>query len=168
MRQLVDIQSARGNIGRDQHPHLAFFKTSQRFRTRCLTFIAMDSRSMNAILAQLFGQPVGAVFGACKHQHLSPVLAGNQMRQHGSLACLFHPVHNLPDLPRRFVPGHFDQHGITQNTPGQLLDIIGKCRRKQQVLPLLRQQRQYLANIVNESHIEHAIRLIKHQHVNLR
>lgn len=47
--QLVDINSAGGNVRRDEQGDLSVFKVGQRFCALILAFVAMNCRSCDAI-----------------------------------------------------------------------------------------------------------------------
>ena len=78
MRQLLDIETARRQIGRDQDAHIALFEIGQRLRTRALAFVAVNGGRANAVLFELLAEAVRAVLGARKHKDLTPVLRRDQ------------------------------------------------------------------------------------------
>ena len=79
MRQLIDVDAARGDIGGHQHLQIACLELGQRLGTRALAFVAVDGQRSNAIFVQQFGEAIGAVFGTREHQHLMPVLRLDEM-----------------------------------------------------------------------------------------
>ena len=81
LRQLVDIQASRPNIGSNQHSYITTLETSQRLGPCTLALVAMDRGSADAIALQTLRQAVGDVFGTGKDQHLFPVMAAHQMGQ---------------------------------------------------------------------------------------
>ncbi len=56
---------------------------------------------------------------------------------------------------------------VVQQPLRQSADVVGIGGGEQQILPLLRQQLDDFANVVDEAHVEHAIGLIEHQHLDL-
>ena len=46
---------------------------------------------------------------------------------------------------------------------GERLDLVGERRREQQVLPALRQQREDALDVADEAHVEHPVRLVEHE-----
>jgi hypothetical protein len=65
--QFLDVEAARGDIGGDQHRHLALFELSERARACGLAFVPVDSRSRNAVLLELLRETVRTVFGSRKY-----------------------------------------------------------------------------------------------------
>ncbi len=79
MRQLVDVQPACGDVSSDQYAHAALLEIRQRLGARTLALVAVNRRGLDAVLFQLLGEFVRAVFGTGEHQHLAPVLRADQV-----------------------------------------------------------------------------------------
>ncbi|CCK17878.1 hypothetical protein BN136_3888 [Cronobacter universalis NCTC 9529] len=168
MRQLFDIQTARGDISRHQYANAAGFEIRQRAGTGALALVAVDSRGGNAVFIQLLRQMVGAVFGTGKHQHLLPVAVANQIRKQFPLAFFIHEMHMLRDLlGGRVAARHFHFFRVAQQFFRQRFNVVGERRGEQQVLTLRRQLRQHAADVVNKAHVQHTVGFIKHQHFHL-
>ena len=164
IRQLVNVQTTRGDIGGHQHAHTAIFKVIQRTGTRTLTLVTVNRCSGDAIFTQLLGQMVGTVLGTGKHQHLTPLIAANQKRQQFALTLTIDKVHTLLNLLGSSVTAsHFNQLWVFQQFVCQTFDLIREGRGEQQVLTLGRQQRQHFTDIVDKAHIQHAVSFIQHQ-----
>jgi len=58
-----DVDSPRGDVGRDEHAVLAALEAGERLRALRLRAIAVNALDGEAGLAEMFGQPIGAVFG---------------------------------------------------------------------------------------------------------
>ena len=97
MRQLIDIQSACGDVGGDQHRQRAVLELRQRFGARRLALVAVDCGGGNAVRIQFFREPVRAVFGAGEHQHLLPVVVLDQVGEQVALQLLRHQMDALLD-----------------------------------------------------------------------
>jgi hypothetical protein len=54
LRQLINIETASGDIGGDQHGNFALFKVIQGTGARSLAFIAMNGRGRQTVFDQLF------------------------------------------------------------------------------------------------------------------
>ena len=61
---------------------------------------------------------------------------------------------------------HLHPDGVLQNLLGELRDLLGHGGGEQQGLPLLRQAGDHPAHIVDESHIQHPVRLVQHKGLN--
>src|SRR3990170_1193302 len=164
VRQLVYVESARRDVCRYQHPHFALFEIRQGLGARTLALVAVDGGGVDTVVLQLFGQAIGAVLGAGEHQHLLPALRVDEMREQLALASAIHRVDDLRDeLGGGVAARHLDQHRRVQQTVGELLDLVGERGGKEQVLPLSGQQREDLADVADEAHVEHAVGLVQHQ-----
>ncbi|CFD97154.1 Uncharacterised protein [Bordetella pertussis] len=124
----------------------------------------MDGDRAQAVLDQLLGQPVGAVLGAGEHQYLVPAAFADQVADEVALVVLFDQVHRLGDqfgggVARR----DRDFARIVEHAARQRADFVREGGGEQQVLALLGQQRQYLADVADEAHIQHAVGFVQHQ-----
>ena len=164
VRQLFDIQTTGGDIGRHQHANAAGFKVGQRAGTRSLALVAMDRRAADAVFIKLLREVVGAMLGAGKHQHLLPVAFADQLRQQFALAALINEMDVLGDLLGRGVATrHFHFQRVVQQFLGQALDLVGEGGREQQVLSTRRQFSQYATDVMDKAHIQHAVRFVQHK-----
>ncbi len=169
MRQLVDVDAARRDVGCHQHLQAAILEFRQRLGTRRLALVAVDRHRADAVLAQLFHQLVGAMLGARKHQHLVPVVRLDQVRQHRVLLVAVHRVDFLRDhFHGRVAARDLDRLRIVQQAVGQRLDVVREGGREQQVLAPQRQQGQHLADVVDEAHVQHAVGFVQDQDLDLR
>ena len=81
MGQLIDIQTARGDIGGDQDSYRAALEVGQRPGACALGLVAVDGGSAQTVSLELLGQSIGAMLRACKHQYLAPVLRADHVTQ---------------------------------------------------------------------------------------
>ena len=76
--------------------------------------------------------------------------------------------------PRRLAPctdtldrgvgwRNFDTFRVAQQLAGQIGDVLGERRRKQQVLTLGWQTREDFFHVMDEAHVEHAVGFVEHQ-----
>ncbi|VVE20874.1 hypothetical protein PEP31012_03141 [Pandoraea eparura] len=164
MGQLVDVDAACGDIGRDQHLQRATLEFGECARAGTLTLVAVNGERRNAALRELLGQSVRTVLGAREHKYLEPVVLAHEVFEQFALAIAVDRVDLLRDgLGGRVATRHFDQRGRLEQAVGQLLDLVGERGREQQVLALRRQRRQHPADIANEAHVEHAVGFVEHE-----
>src|SRR5450830_2153871 len=71
--QLIDVNTARSDVGGDQHLQGAILEFGQRARAGRLALVAVNCQRADTVRAQ-FDQFIGAVLGAGKYQHLRPVV----------------------------------------------------------------------------------------------
>ena len=164
VRQLVDVQTAGGDIGGDQDAYLVGLEVSQGLGAGVLALVAVNRGGRQAVLVQVLGQAVGTVLGAGEHQHLFPGAEGDQVRQQGTLVRGRDTEHALLDaLDRGVRRRHLDALGIMQQLVGEGDDVLGEGRREQQVLALRRQAGEDLLHVVDEAHVEHAVGFVEDQ-----
>ncbi|OFA04350.1 hypothetical protein DUGA2_26240 [Duganella sp. HH101] len=169
VRQLVDVDAARGDIGGHQHLQLVVLELGQRLGARRLALVAVDRHGADAVVAQLFDQLVGAVLGAGEHQHLVPVVGLDQVRQHRVLLVAVDRVDQLGDhFDRRIAARHFDHGGLVQQAVGQGLDLVREGGREQQVLAFRRQRGQHFLDVADEAHVQHAVGFVQDQDFHVR
>ena len=81
LRELVDVDTACGNIRSYQRLHLAAFEALQRLSAGVLTFITVNRGTTDPSFVQLFTQSVGTVLGTCEYQHLLPAIGLDQVAE---------------------------------------------------------------------------------------
>ena len=127
VRQLFNIQTARGDIGGHQYANAARFKVSQCAGTRALALVAVNSGAADAVFIELFRQMVCAVLGAGKDQHLLPVTFTDHLRQQLAFALFIDKMHQLAHLLRGGVAaGDFDLQRVMQQLFRQRFNVIGE------------------------------------------
>ena len=78
--QLDDINTARCNIGCNQHIDLARFEAIECRHTGILTFITVNSHCLDAVLGQLARHRVRAVLGAGKDECIGHAMTIQQIQ----------------------------------------------------------------------------------------
>jgi hypothetical protein len=136
---------------------------SARVRAAWLLLPWMAAES-DAVLGQVLGELVGAVLGAGEHQRLEPLLFLDQVGEQFALLLLADQVDRLVDaLGGGVARRDFHRGRVVQQALGELADLVREGGREQQVLALLRQQREHLADVADEAHVEHAVGFVQHQ-----
>ena len=166
MGQVVDVDAARGNIGRHQCAQGAAFEVGQRLGARRLAFVAMQGHGADALLVEELGHLVGAEFGACKYQHLVPVVLLDDVCQQVFFAVAPYWVDGLRNALRRGVARR-DLHllRVAQQGGCQFANLVAEGGRKQQALFVGRQQCQHFFHVVDKAHVEHAVGFVQHQYL---
>ena len=168
VRQIVNVDSARSNVGRNQCTHFAAFEASQCLGTGGLALVAMQRHGRNAVLFQKLGHVVGAEFGAGEHQHLAPVLGVDDVRQQSLFLATTHGVDHLGNALHRGVAG-CDLHALRvfEQVVGQLADFVAEGGREQQALFVARHQSQHFFHVMDKAHVQHTVGFIEHQDLHL-
>ena len=71
LRDVVDIQSSRGDIRGNQHTEAALLETCQRPGPGGLRFVSVNGFASDPGLRQLFGHTIGLVFHLGKQNHFT-------------------------------------------------------------------------------------------------
>ena len=168
VRQRLDVQAPRGDVGGDEHLQLAVLEALQGLHALRLALVAVDRGGFDAVVLQLLGEPVGAVLGPAEHQHLLPVARLHQVREELAFAVLVDRVRDLGDeLDRHIAPRDFNRYGVAHEARRERAHVLGKSRREEQVLPFRGQQCQHAADVVDEAHVEHAVGLVQDEDLDL-
>jgi hypothetical protein len=168
VRQRLDVDAARGDVGGDEHLQLVVLEALQRLHALRLALVAVDRGGLDAVVLQLLGKAIRAVLGAAEDEHLLPVARLHQVREELALPVLVHRVRDLPDqLDRHVAPRDFDRDGVLHEARGELSHLVRKGRREEQVLPLERQELEDAADVVDEAHVEHAVGFVEDEDLHL-
>ncbi|CAG4908924.1 unnamed protein product [Acidocella sp. C78] len=167
MRDIVDIDAARGDIGRDEHTDAAGAEQIERALALALALVAVDRGGADAGILEMAGDLVGAVLGAGEDDG---ALDRDIGQQPGELVLLFlggEEENLLVDPVDRL---RFDADGdlarVAQEFAGQGTDRLRHGSRKHHRLALAGQLRHDLADRRDEAEIEHLIRLVEHHGFN--
>src|SRR5690606_9757456 len=95
VRQLINVQTTRGDVGGNQYHNLAVLEAGQRTGTSRLALVAVQGFSGHTVLGQFFGQTVGTVLGAAEHQNLVAAAFADEGAQQVTLVCLVNQNHLL-------------------------------------------------------------------------
>ncbi|MCW0435410.1 hypothetical protein NB723_000374 [Xanthomonas sacchari] len=168
--QLVDVDAARGDVGRHQHGDAAGLEVAQCAQALALALVAMDRRGLQPGLVQEHGQLVGTVLGAGEHQGLLARVGGQQVQQQFALARTVHRMHAVGDgVGHGVARGGLDFLRVVHELAGQLLDAFLEGGREQQGLPvLLGQLGEDALDRRQEAHVEHAVGFVQHQDLDAR
>ena len=162
--QVININTACGNVGGDQCAQCAALEVGQRLRARRLAFVAVQRHGADAVFVEVLGDVVGTEFGTGEYQHLVPAVLLDDVRQQVLFPVASNGIDGLGDALHRGV-WRCDLYllWIAQQGSSQFADVPAKSGRKQQTLLVCRQQRQYFFHVMDETHIQHAIGFIQHQ-----
>ena len=161
MGDTVDVDAARGDVGCDKNPQPVGFKSVQGPLTGCLRFVAVNGRGLDTGLAQLLCHPVRPVLGPredddpVERRVRQKVLQQRSFLSRGNMDNpLFNPVR------RHGFRCDVDPHRREQDIVGELRDFFRHRGRKEKCLALFRHSLHNLTNIVNKTHVEHAVRFV--------
>ena len=168
VRDTVHIDATAGDVGGHKNGNVPGFECIKRSSSGPLRFVAVDGSGINAGLTELFHQPIRAVFGSGEHDAAMHLLVNDDINECTPFVGLFHEHHVLFNAVHGDGFGR-DLHGdhVTEEAVGQRGDGLRHGGAEQQVLALVGEDLQHLLDVVNEAHVEHAVRFIKHKELNV-
>ena len=136
---------------------------SARARTRCgwllLPWIAVAAMPS---LLELKGQAVRAVLGAREDQRLVDPAGLDEVAQELALPLAIDRMDDLRhELGRGVARRDLDERRVVEEAVGEAADLVREGRREQQVLARRRQDREDLADVADEAHVEHPVGLVE-------
>ncbi len=168
MRQFIDIDPARRYIRSYQDPRLPALEILERPLPRILRFIAMDGFCTNTGTGQALSNLVGAMLGTGEHKGRRDLAAFQHMKEQAAFIFLIDEINGLLDgVCRGRNRRHLHLGGVHQNGTGQFLYLRRHRRREEKRMPLSRQFRQDLPDIMDKTHVQHPIGFIEHEIANI-
>ena len=159
----VDVDAARGNVGRHQHARLAGLEIAERALAMALALVAVDGAGRHAGFIENFRDAIGAALGAREDERALYCAVGQQANQKVALALGVDEIGALRDA---FGGGrdrrHFHAGGIVQHFACELGDLLRHGRREKQRLARLGQFRDNATDRHDEAEVEHVIGLVEH------
>lgn len=166
--ELIDIDTTSRDIGRNEHPSRLRLEVGECFLSRGLCLVAVDRLRGDAVLGEELHDFIGSVLGACEDESRLDRLFLEEMEEEVGFIFLVYFVDALVDDINRRGDGR-DRHfrRIMQDCARELHDLRRHRRGEKERLLLLGKYSQYLLHIVDKSHIEHPIRLIEDEYLDI-
>ncbi len=168
MADAIDIDAARRDVGRHQRAHLAGAERRQHALALALRLVAVDGLGGEAGLFERTNHLVGAVLGAGEDECAIDRLLPQDLDEQRRLAGAVDVDDALIDLlGGRGFRRDGDPNRVAQHALGQLRDLVRHGGREEQGLPAVRQLADDRADVVDESHVEHAVGFVEHEDFDL-
>ena len=162
-RQLGDVQAARGNVGRHQHAQFARFELVEHVQPRLLRFVAMDGVGRQSTAYQIARDLVGGLFGFAEHDDLVHVQIHNQPFQQLAFAVAVYGDNVFFHVGvGGILRGDFHNLRRVHKVLRQLADGGGEGGGEQQRLARLGQHLHDGADVVDKTHVQHAVGFVQH------
>ena len=165
---IANVDAAGEDVGCHQHVDGAVAESRKRALALGLAAVAVDCGGLDALALQTTAAAVGAVLGAHKDDSALRALLLEELRQQVVLGLDGHREHKLVDGVggRR---GRRDLHaGRVAHQVGDLAHgLLVERGREQQRLALGRRLAHNAADGGQKAHVEHAVGLVEHQHLDL-
>ncbi len=166
--QVVDIETACGDVGSDQYPQSAALEGFERVAALRLALVAMDRVGGDLVADQEVGQASAQQFGVDEDQGLGVGLVAQQLGEQVALEAAGNRMHPMGDgLGNHVAACDLDQLRVLEHLVGEALDLVREGGREQQALARGRQQFENALDVGNEPHVEHAVGFVQHQHLDL-
>ena len=168
VRQVHDVEPARGDVGRDQDADLARLERLEGLGPVRLRAVRVDRGRGDAVAVQPGREPGRRELGPREHEDLVPVALDDEVGEQLLLAVPVHRVDQLADALRgRAVAGDLDRHRAPQDRPREPLDVVGERGREQQRLAAAGEQVEDPPDVGHEAHVEHPVRLVEDEDLDL-
>ena len=166
--EVVDIDASGGDIGGHEDPDSPVFKSPESALSGVLGFVSVDGLGGNASFLEILDDLVRAVFRPGENEHLFERTVFENMDEKPLLIGTGHEIDSLGNLfgGRRYGR-NFDPCRIFQDGFGKLHDFRRHRRRKEERLALFGNFRNDLANVVDESHVEHPVGFIQNKNADM-
>ena len=164
MRDAIDVDAARRDVGRNQRRVAARFESFHGRRPLTLRSIGVQRRAADAVGMKAARQLVGAPLRAHEHE----ARAARSLEKSFQPGRFFVSRYHAPDVRDRARQSldapNTDDLRRSHDLARRLCDLLGHGRGKQQRLAIDRQRRDDAAHAWPEAHIEHPIGFVQHQH----
>ncbi len=163
MRDRFHVQPARRDVRGDQDADGPVAETVQRGLPLALGPVAVQAGGLEAGLFQLPRHLFGAVPGAREYQNRPGSRFFKESEQQVCFQMMRHREQGVADRVRRLCQADGDAFGMPQIFGRQSLHLFRECRGEQQGLALPGKTAQDAPHRRQESHVEHAVRLIQNK-----
>ena len=161
--QIVHVDAARGHVGRDQKFESGLFEFVHDTRALRLRDAAVQAIGRHALRLQVIGQLIDHPLRVAENDARTESMEINQPHQGVEFPPWRHFVEPLFDRGRRnLLLLDLQCDGLAGIAVDQTADARRHGGRKERGLPLFRHRIEDLADVIAESHVEHAIRFIEH------
>ena len=160
--EIIDIESARGDIGCDEKFETPAAKFLHHAGTLRLRDVAMQPVGRVAAGVQMFVELVDHDLRAAKNDAVTKIVQIDQPREHFDLRAALDLVIHLIDL-RCVLRDRLDLDplGIVRVDFDQPLDLVRHRGREKQRLTFLRRRAEDAVDVVTEAHVEHAVGFVE-------
>ena len=165
VREVADVDAARGHVGRYQVVDLAGAHARHRALALVLGQVAGDSPRVVAVALQELGHGVGVIFGVAEDQRRLGFGGDQDLEEVAGSAHAADHVVVVVDLGHAdvIVGGERDGLGLAHVAAGDAANLRGNGRREQQGLPIFarRQGVDDLVDLFLKAHRQHLVTLVE-------
>ena len=167
-RELLDVEAARGDVGRDEDLDLAGLEVGEGADPLGLGAVGVDRGGGEAVAVQVRGDPPGGDLRAREDEDLAQVVGPDEVLEELELELPVHGVEDLADRRGRGVAGgDLDRRGVGEELLRQAPDLVGERRREEECLAAVRQELEDPPDVRDEPHVEHPVALVEDEDLDL-
>ena len=164
MAHAGNVDPPRGHIGGHEDIEFVVAEFRQGAIPLVLAFVAVDGADLEAPLRQQFAKLFRAMLGAAKDQRLFAGMFFQIFLQKLRLVAIGDEMHPLHDLFGGLARGgHLHADGVAEIGSCDFLDILGHRGGEEKCLSFQGDMLGDLPQRMDETHVEHVIRLIQNQ-----
>ena len=168
MRNLGDVEPARGHIGGHQQAHMPAAHRGEHVFTRGLAHVAVQGRGRPAVVVEGLGHFAGAHPRAAENQAGLHRVPGQKAGQRRQFVSAVHAKGFVPNAARGgFLRLDGDVLGRAHVAGGQVTDGTRQRGREQRGLAGGRRGFQQRGNVFDKAHAEHLVGFIQHDPTHL-
>ena len=172
VRDIVNVDATRGDVGGDQHVDLARAECAKRLLARTLAKIAVHGTHGEAALGEFIARLLRATLGLGEHHREFAAIGLQDARKKFDLVHGVHAPHMLLDRIDRGVVvagiAGANVRGVRHVATREIDDLPGHRCGEQHRLALVGDHRHDALNVGQEAHVEHLVGLVEHQHAHVR
>src|SRR5664280_55074 len=158
----LDVDAARRDVRGDEDLELPVLEPGERLRALRLAAVAVDALARDAVSRELVREAVRAVLRAREGEDALEVAALEQREEQPELQVLRNGVDRLRDADGgQRLPLDVDGHGVLQQLFRKLRDRGRHRGREEERLAALGKVPEDAADIGQEAHVEHPVRLVE-------
>ena len=162
------IDTAGGNIRRDQDIELASSEVIHDAVSRTLSDIAMETLRLKSESLDAFRDDTHTGLGIGESHHTAAVISFHDLSKCIHLLSFFEMKDILADLRHIFrLRCDLDLVGAFHIFPGDVHDFTGHRRGEHRDLLVRRSDLHDLSDVLDEAHVEHLVRLVKNERVDV-
>ena len=165
IRYVVDVQSPGGDVGGDQQVGLAFLEVVHDPLPLLLGHVSVEGLHLVVVLLQPLFQDVDHLDGLTEYQGLGFVYVEDPGECPGFVPPSDGDVVFLDEVEDDLVLGDVDLLGLFHVIGGQPLYVLRHGGGEHEHLPVGRALFEYEFYVVDETHVEHAVRLVHDDHL---
>ncbi len=167
--ELVHVDTARGDISRDEDTSGLVFKIIERSLSRILSLVSVDSLRLDTLFRERTNDLVRTMLGPSEDERGFDAFVLQYLDEELTLVSPVHEVDTLLDNVngrRNWRNRHF--LWIVEDSMGEFHDLCRHRRREKEGLFLFREGGDEFHDVMDKSHIEHAVSLVEDKYLDIR